>query len=323
MTTDTTTEAETIEAPQASQADAGQVDASQTAPTPAAEQPVEDVGALFKAEVARRNGTEPPRADPAATEGAAKGAEAPAKGAEPTGPAAAEPDPWAGVDPALKRQFESVMLTNKTLAGRVSTQQRLLNELQAARGESPAPKKAMSPEALSKVRTDFPELSDVVDEIVDLRTTLQAQASTVGSIAEERQEAHAKEQIAMVAARHKDWFEIYKSPEFEAWKAANPAFGQIADSSVNGTEISHVLDVFKFSTGRAPAAPAGDPPNPAPSAAAKPDAGAKRAAQLEASIAVSGKAPAAPTGNGSGPDATSALWRAEVARRAAQKGARA
>jgi hypothetical protein len=309
-----TTAAEALDDPQAgASADAVQAEA-------AVEQPVEDVGALFKAEVARREGVRDgaaPKPEPVDAAPVEKVEPEKAPQAADAKPTDAKPDPWAGVDPALKRQYDSMMQANRSLSGRVSAQERLLNELRAAQGQGPKPAKALSPEALKKTREDFPELTDLVDLVETTRQELEQTRSTVGSFADERQQRHDQEQLAHLAARHKDWAEIHRSPEFAAWKAANPAFGQIADSSSDGEELAQVFDVFKLRTGRLS-------PNPAPDGATtKPDAGARRAAQLETSVAVSGKAPAAPTGNGGGPDATSALWKAEVARRAAQKGARA
>ncbi len=299
---------------------------------PAAGATEEDAGSLFRAEVdarrTARDGTaaaarSEPAAPPAAaadtaeagpevskqeTEGADKKAQQQAD---------TKPDPWAGVDPALKRQYDSLVQANRSLAGRLSNQERLLNELRAARGDAPKPKKTMSDDDIAKVRADYPELSGLVDLVEETRQTLQQTASTAEALAEERRQRHDQEQLAHLATRHRDWAEIHRSPEFAAWKAANPRFSEILDTSHDGEELAQVFDLYKLHNGRLT-------PSPAPAGAAvKPDAGAtKRAAQLETSVAISGKAAAAPTGNGSGgPDTASALWRQEVARRAALRSA--
>ena len=146
-------------------------------------------------------------------------------------------------------------------AGRVSAFQRKGNELEQelAKAREAQHEKTVvqseSSEKFSKLKEEFPEIADAVEEIINARVS-----SEVGRVKQEvdqkvrpleESEISRRDQIQFEAfeAKHPDWKEIYESADYDRWLDQQPAaMKQMAKSDL-ADEVSVVFDYFKATQG--------------------------------------------------------------------------
>jgi hypothetical protein len=204
--------------------------------------------------------------EPAAPAEQATPAPEPAK-AEP-----AAPDPWEGVSPALKTQFESLAAQSQreidalkhqvsSNNGRMGALQKQLEAAQAAaRATATAPNKRQItdairvPEKWAKLKEDFPEWVEAMDERLSAERESQAPAVDIngikteitGTLAQQIAEAEARARTyARIDVKHDGWQDTLKTPDFKAWFTKAPADMQALGASDKAGDAIKVLDAYE------------------------------------------------------------------------------
>lgn len=281
---------------------------------------------------------EAPRDEPG-EEPAGQGGNAP-----PSNEAAATPAPseeatddiWANAPEALRNAFQAERAQReraeqlvRTNGGRASKAEREAAELRAriaAQPRTPAPQAeaedqpAEIPEHLRSVREEYAEVAGpLVDEIVQLRRTVDQLARQGASAAEQERARHEleltehlNEQERLLVEAHSDWQNVVLEPEFVTWVQNGPQFirdgiARNGNGIVDAAEAAKILDMFKTETGRGNSD----------------DLAARRQRQLEAGRGVPTRSIGATPG--SPPDDYTSEWKrlaAEEQRREAAQAAR-
>ena len=196
-----------------------------------------------------------------------------------------EEDPWAGVSPALRTQFDALQAKVQDFDKKVldfdkaafrlkQTEQRigsLTNEIHAAKQAAIAAPKAptqdeieaaaKTKQAWDELKNDFPEWQTAIDgrlaaERAEItRNMLDANAVRAeidGKTGQTKIEIEAKiERLveqAKLEMRHPDYEEVKESPRFTAWLNAQPQnIRETAYSSARAKDASRILDLYKES----------------------------------------------------------------------------
>jgi hypothetical protein len=190
-----------------------------------------------------------------------------------------EEDPWAGVNPTLKKEFEDL----RTKAGGVDAMAERLKQAESRIGSitnqlhsekkaaetvtlqnQPAPTKeqiaaaAQSDEEWNALKEEFPtwgsavekkfasERAATLEEIKALKSEISALKSGVPSEEVGKKIEEVKIDLAkqMVSLSHKNWEQTVKTPEFGAWLNSQPAEIKQKCESWNIADAISVLDLF-------------------------------------------------------------------------------
>ena len=167
-------------------------------------------------------------------------------------------DPWAGVSPALREQFEGVTqklstldeITNrlKTAEGRVGALQSELAK-KATHEVKQAPSAAQIDAAASdaeweELKEDFPEWANALEK------RLTATRDDVKSlIAEEQKRMTEEVERRIVTIRHPDYQKTIQEPAFKEWFRAQPAEFQKLANSMRAEDAIKVLDEYTGNRG--------------------------------------------------------------------------
>jgi hypothetical protein len=187
-----------------------------------------------------------------------------------------EEDPWAGVNPALRTEFDNLNKTvndYKTLPERLKQAEKrigsLTNQLHeankaVAEEEAKAPTQkeidaaAESEESWEELREEFPVWADAMDKILTVeRAKLDQSMATVKELQKKIESlenvqptAEIKETIEntreelMLEIHHPGWKKTVNTPEFESWFKTQPSDVQQKASSVKAEDAIEVLDSF-------------------------------------------------------------------------------
>lgn len=222
-------------------------------------------------------------ADPAAPDGAAKGAEAddkagaeapaadkteakPASGEKPPDTDEAAPkgaaetdDIWADASPEQKAAFEAAQQENRSHRGRASAlarQQTALKALPPAADEAAdATRTAEDAENWEKFKDEYPEVAGPMETRFEKRlATLEAEnanlKSQVTGITDGQLQDAINDEEALLVQRHPDWEQLTASKDFAAWLPGQPRYvqeGFARNGSViaDGQEAASLIDLFK------------------------------------------------------------------------------
>jgi hypothetical protein len=190
-------------------------------------------------------------------------------------------DPWAGVNPTLKKEFEDLrtkasgvdamaerLKQAESRIGSITNQ--LHNEKKAAdsvnlQNQTPAPTKeqiaaaAKSDEEWDALKEEFPtwgsavekkfasERASTLNEIKALKAEIGTLKSGTPSEEIGQKIENIKIDLAkqMVSLSHPDWEQTVKTPEFGAWLNAQPAETRQKCESWNAADATFVLNSFK------------------------------------------------------------------------------
>lgn len=151
------------------------------------------------------------------------------------------------VETTLRAELNTV---RDSAMGRLGNLQQALDALK----KNPAtgqPKK-VTIEQLKGIAGEFPELAELLAS--DLSSlVLEGQSGTVDMAAVEaaadaraQAKVDAMEQRLTLTARHHDWRQVKKTPEWTEWKATLPAEAvEILRTSTDGSELAEAFDDFK------------------------------------------------------------------------------
>ena len=179
-----------------------------------------------------------------------------------------EQDPWADVNPELKKEFDDAQATIKRLEsadkshrGRTSALQRQLDKLRAAssppssstdddKGDD-AGKSALTAEERKALEDEYPEVATPLLKVIDsLEARLKTQDNTLTSInAERTDDAIAAQEEALLEV-HPDWEDVIAADEFGPWLDKQPrhireAAQRNGSVIVDAEEAADVVGRFK------------------------------------------------------------------------------
>lgn len=197
------------------------------------------------------------------------------------------PDPWAGVPEVVKKSheatagqladiakqfgtFHKVFNDHKADYGRIAAVLQRLEAAKTAPAVKDAPSQAQideaakSPEKWTKLKEEFTEWADGVDERINQRIAAE-RAEIVKQIpkvdikpeidsfakdlkrsfteAMSASEARTRE-IARIDAKHPEWEETINTQEFTAWRLAQPQEVQALAASTKAKDAIKMLDAF-------------------------------------------------------------------------------
>lgn len=170
-------------------------------------------------------------------------------------------DPWKGVSPAIKEQFEGMskrletldQLTNrmKTAEGRVSALQSELAKqaTQDVKKSSAAPSAkqvdaAQTDAEWEELKEDFPEWANALEK------RIAATKEDVKSLISREQTRMTEEvERRIVAIKHPDYQKTIQDPEFRTWFQAQPAELQKLANSMRAEDAIRVLDGYAKAKG--------------------------------------------------------------------------
>jgi hypothetical protein len=195
-------------------------------------------------------------------------------------PAQVDPDPFAGLSPAVVERLKRLDTMETQLAqlpglqrslseaqGRVAAVQRELDQARAAAKAVDVAPSASQIAAASKstakwsaLKADFPEWADATQEYVEASLAGLTPQQTAG-LTPEQVEARIEQRVQAalqqaehekVADRHEDWQATVKTPEFQTWYRAQDQNTQALAQSPKARDAIRMLDLFQ----RAKEAPA-------------------------------------------------------------------
>ena len=187
----------------------------------------------------------------------------------------AAPDPWEGVQPAVRRTLEEISskIANtenlaKAAVGRVGALQAAMDAAKAAsKTGADAPTKeqiaaaAANTEKWKKLKDDFPEWADAMEERftaekAQLEAAIKAippavdvaglKKDVTGGVQKALNEGlDAAEERAFLRLKHPNWKQMVKTPEFSAWLNAQPDNVQRLADSPYADDAIQVFDSYE------------------------------------------------------------------------------
>lgn len=206
---------------------------------------------------------------PTPTEPAAQATPAESAAPEPVETVAAKEDPFATLPEAVKQkllEIDQIKEHNQRLehelrsaAGRVAAMQREYDKAKTAQQSQPTQQQVAAavknPERWDKLKSDFPEWGDAMEEYLNARLQgLQPGAAGVSpeQISEmvNSQVVNTKAELARaieeakIETRHEDWRAEVATPEFTAWMSAQPVEIQKLAESESARDAIRMLDLY-------------------------------------------------------------------------------
>ena len=191
-----------------------------------------------------------------------------------------EEDPWAGVSPALREQFESMskrLEDAATLAERLKQAESriggITNELhnakQAAKEAEKAPTQkeidaaAEDEESWNELKEEFPVWADAIDhrlaaesaKFKDLQEKIESLKMEYPTEEADKKLERMREELR-VEIRHPGWEKTVRSKEYGEWFTKQPADIQEKANSIQSSDAIEVLDAYvkhKTKSGKTPA----------------------------------------------------------------------
>lgn len=234
---------------------------------------------------------EPAATEPPPTDDATSGEAKPEGGDKP--PKEQAPDPFANLPDdvraaiaAIEKDRDDARHRASSDANRVAALSRKLNELQSSTASAPAPaaekteaQKALD-DKITQLREDYGDIADPLIELIETqRQELNTVRTVLTGLSDERREQVIAQETQALAARHPDWQEVAKSPDFQSWLQIQPPNIQGLAESWDARETSVVLTLFKSEKVEATGQGTATVATPKPDAAT----GARRSQQLEGS----------------------------------------
>jgi hypothetical protein len=196
--------------------------------------------------------------------------------------AAAEPDPYEGLSPAVKARLQRLEALEaqvalipqldqslKTAQGRVAAMQREMDAAKAAAKATPGGPTTAQLQAAAKseekwisLRADFPEWADATDERIQAAiagvTSQQMQGMTTEQVAALVQEkvaaAEAKTtrmvEEAKIEGKYENWREVINTPQFVDWYKQQPPELHALGASESGRDAVKLLDKYHEATAK-------------------------------------------------------------------------
>ena len=196
----------------------------------------------------------------------------PAETQTPAAPAEAE-DPYAGLSPVVRAQLEKIAQIEqanvtlqhslKTAEGRVSAMQREMDLAKKAKaqvgGDAPSDsqlqKAAGSLEKWEKLKADFPDWAEGMEELVASRfsgTSSNQPAVNLDEVANvileqtqaTRQEMARQLEMAKVELKYENWTEDVKTDDFKAWMQVQADDVKALAESDRAKDATKLLDLY-------------------------------------------------------------------------------
>lgn len=165
---------------------------------------------------------------------------------------AAQPD-VADMLAALRAQNEALRNEMRATGGRVAAMQSRMDKgLPVQPSAADVTRALKTPEGMTKLLADFPEFAAPVKEFVEANLTAPQQLDPNALIAQARDQAQAifqaelrNREMSRIERQFPGWLQTINTPEFKAWRAAQPPeVIALGDSELAEDAIS-MLGMFK------------------------------------------------------------------------------